>query len=126
MTDSKATKDLIAIAIICAAVFILSYFFNIFVFIVNFFKQYPQSVIYIDEILAALFTFSIGFAVFSWRRWRELKEEVKERIKLEDEIIRIANTNVEVERIINKQLRCEIELRRKSGLNNLNLRKEGV
>ena len=126
MTDSKATKDLIAIAIVCAAVFILSYFFNIFAFIVNFFKQYPQSIIYIDEILAALLTFSIGFAVFSWRRWQELKEEVKERIKLEDEIIRIANTNVEVERIINKQLRCEIELRRKSGLNNLNLRKEGV
>jgi glucan phosphoethanolaminetransferase (alkaline phosphatase superfamily) len=126
MTDSKATKDLIAIAIVCAAVFILSYFFNIFAFIVNFFKQYPQSIIYIDEILAALLTFSIGFAVFSWRRWQELKEEVKERIKLEDEIIRIANTNVEVERIINKQLRCEIELRRKSGINNLNLRKEGV
>jgi uncharacterized membrane protein (DUF106 family) len=126
MTDSKATKDLITIAIICAAVFILSYFFNIFAFIVNFFKQYPQSVIYIDEIVTALFTFSIGFAVFSWRRWQELKEEVKERIKLENEIIRIANTNVEVERIINKQLRCEIELRRKSGINNLNLRKEGV
>lgn len=112
MTDSKATKDLIVIAIICAAVFTLSYFFNIFAFIVNFFKKYPQSVIYIDEILTVLFTFSIGFAVFSWRRWQELKEEVKERIKLEDEIIRIANTNVEVERIINKQLRCEIELRR--------------
>jgi ABC-type lipoprotein release transport system permease subunit len=40
-----------------------------------------------------------------------------ERIKLQEEIIRIANTNAEVEIIIGKQLRCEIELRRQEEKN---------
>ena len=124
---TSSFKDLIIIGVVSIAIFILSYFFNIFLFIVKLFQKYPQAVTYIDEIITALLTLSIGFAVFSWRRWLELKRETAQRLKLEDELIRIAHTNAEVERIINKQLRCEIELRRKVDIGNLNKkRKEGV
>lgn len=60
---------------------------------------------------------SIAFAIFAWRRWLELKKVTTKRIKLQEEIIRIAHTNAEVERIIGKQLRCEIELRRQEEKN---------
>lgn len=109
---TSAFKDLIVIAIVSISVFILSYFFDIFVFIVKFLEKHPREIIYLDEIITILLTLSIAFAIFAWRRWSELKKEVAERIKLQEEIIRIANTNAEVERIIGKQLRCEIELRK--------------
>jgi glucose-6-phosphate-specific signal transduction histidine kinase len=63
----------------------------------------------IDEIITALLTLSIGFAIFSWRRWRELKKETAERLRLQEELIKIAETKAETERIICKQLHCEIE-----------------
>ena len=112
--NDNVIKDLIAIGIISITIFVLSYFFNVFIFIVRFFQKYPHAVTYIDEIITVLLTLSISLAVFSWRRWLELKKETAERLKLEDELIRIADTNAEVERIISKQLRCEIELRREA------------
>ena len=112
--NANAIKDLIVIGIISIIIFILSYFFNVFIFIVRLFQKYPHAVTYIDEIITVLLTLSISLAVFSWRRWRELKNETAERLKIEDELIRIADTNAEVERIISKQLRCEIELRREA------------
>jgi uncharacterized membrane protein (DUF106 family) len=119
---TSAFKDLIIIAVIFVFVFILSYFFDIFVFIVKFIEKYPRKVVYVDEVITALLTLSIAFAIFAWRRWSELKKEMAERIKLQEEIIRIANTNAEVERIIGKQLRCEIELRRQEEKNALSLK----
>jgi hypothetical protein len=56
---------------------------------------------------------SIGFAIFSWRRWLELKKESAERIKIQEELVRIANTKAETERIISKQLHFEIEQRKR-------------
>lgn len=119
---TSALKDLITIIIISIFVFILSYFFDVFVFIVKFLEKYPRRIVYVDEVITGLLTLSITFAIFAWRRWLELKKETTKRIELQEEIIRIANTNAEVERIIGKQLRCEIELRRQEEKNALSFK----
>ena len=83
-----------------------------FIFLVEFFQKYPHSITWIDEIITGLLALSIGFAIFSWRRWIELKKETSERIKLQEELIRIAHTKADTERIISRQLHHEIELRK--------------
>jgi hypothetical protein len=119
---TSAFKDLIIIVIIFILVFIFSYFFDVFVFIVRFLEKYPRQVVYVDEVITGLLTLSITFAIFAWRRWLELKKESAERIRLQEEIIKIAHTDAEVERIIGKQLRCEIDLRRQEDKNALALK----
>lgn len=114
---TSAFKDLIIIAVISIFVFIVSYFFDIFVFIVKFLEKYPRKIVYVDEVITVLLTLSITFAIFAWRRWLELKKETTERIRLQEEMIKIAHTHAEVERIISKQLRCEIEVRRQEEKN---------
>jgi len=106
-------KDMIIFAIITVFILVISYFFDIFKFLVELFQKNPQALTYIDEILTALITLSIGFAIFSWRRWLELKKETARSIKLQEELLKIANTHAETERIISKQLRSEIEERKK-------------
>ncbi|MBI4708064.1 MAG: hypothetical protein HY761_09095 [Candidatus Omnitrophica bacterium] len=112
---SAASKDLIIVVVISIFVFILSYFFDAFVFIVNFLEKHPQNIIYVDEVVTGLLALSLGLAFFAWHRWFELKKETAERIKLQEELIRIANIKVETERIISKQLHTEIELRKQEG-----------
>jgi len=119
---SSVTKDLITIFVVFVLVLVLSYFFNIFLFIVRLFQKHPRAITYIDEIITGLVTLSVSFSIFSWRRWKELKEETSKRIEVDEELIRIADTNVEVERIINKQLRCEIELRSEKKVSSLRLK----
>lgn len=121
--STRSFKDLIVIAIILLIVFIFSYYFNVFFFIIKIFEKYPKYITYIDEILTFLITFSICFAVYSWRRWIELKKETAQRLEVEDELIRIANTKADVEKIISKQLRCEIELRREEKKSFLHFKK---
>ena len=104
-----AFKDFVILVLICIFIFVLSYFFNVFVFLVDFFQKHPQSITWIDEIITGLLTLSIGFAIFSWRRWLELRKETAERLRLQEELIHIAETKAETERIICKQLHCEIE-----------------
>ena len=104
-----AFKDLIVLAFFVIFIFVASYFFDIFTFLVEFFKRHPQAITWVDEIITGLLTLSIGFAIFSWRRWLELKKETAERVRLQEELIKIAETKAETERIICKQLHCEIE-----------------
>jgi len=106
---SQAFKDLVIIFIVTIFVFILSYFFNVLRFLVEFFQKNPKTITWIDEIISGLLTLIIGFAIFSWRRWRELKKETVQRLRLQEELIKITETKVETERIISKQLHCEIE-----------------
>jgi len=103
------SKDLIAIFMVTIFVFILSYFFNALSFLVEFFQKNPSSITWIDEIITGLLTLIIGFAIFSWRRLSELKKETAERLRLQEELTRIFETKAETERIICKQLHCEIE-----------------
>jgi hypothetical protein len=110
---TSAFKDLMILAFIAMLVFVLSYFFNVFTFLVEFFQKSPQALTWVDEIITGLLTLSIGFAIFSWRRWRELKKEAIERLRLQVELTKIAETKAETERIICKQLHCDIEEYRK-------------
>lgn len=109
---SSTLKDLVVIVVVFIFIVILSYFFDVFIFIVNFINKHPKTIVYIDEVVVSLLTLSISFAVFSWRRWKELERETAERIRLQEELIKMANTKMETERIINKQLRDEIDLRK--------------
>lgn len=111
---TSASKDLIIFSVIIVFVFILSYFFNIFEFLVKIFEKYPRAITWIDEILTGLLTLSIGFAILAWRRLLELKKETAERIRLQEELIKRADTKAEAEHIIAKQLRSEIEQRKQT------------
>ncbi|MDD5477927.1 MAG: hypothetical protein PHG87_07025 [Candidatus Omnitrophica bacterium] len=110
---SSAFKDLAVLASVVIVTLLLSYFFNVFIFLVEFFQKHPQSITWIDEIITGFLALSIGFAVFSWRRWRELKKETTERLRLQKELIRIAETKAETERIICRELKCDIEVYKK-------------
>ncbi len=107
-----AVRDLWVIAVVTIFVFILARFFNVFLFLEELFRNSAQALTYVDEIFTVLLTLSIGFAIFSWRRWKELKKEAAERIKAQEELIELANTKAEVERIIAKELQSEIEVRK--------------
>ena len=97
---TSAQKDLFILALILIFVFVISYFFNVFVFLVIYFQKHPHAVTYIDEIISCLLALSIGFAVFSWRRLRELKKESAERLRLQEELIRAAETKANRQLII--------------------------
>jgi NADH:ubiquinone oxidoreductase subunit 5 (subunit L)/multisubunit Na+/H+ antiporter MnhA subunit len=105
----NAAKDLIMLGIISIFVFILSYFFDAFIFIVKFLEKYPKNIVYIDEVITVSLTLSIGFAIFAWRRWMELKKIAAERLRLQKELVEIAEVKAETERIICKQLHCDID-----------------
>ncbi len=103
------SKDLIILALGVIFVFVVSYFFNIFIFLVKLFQEYPSSISWIDEIFTCLLTLSIGLAIISWRRQLELKKETDKRIRLQEKIIEECQIKAEVEKIICKQLHCDIE-----------------
>ena len=110
---TSSAKDLIVIGMCVLVVFILSYYFNLLRFLVELFQKYPNALKSIDEIIIVLLILSIGFAVFSWRRWKELERETDRRLRLQEELLKNAETKAETERIICKQLRREIEERKR-------------
>jgi len=106
---SRALRDLILLIAITIFVLVLSYFFDLFVIIVRFLQRHPERIVYVDEVFTGLLTLSIGLAIFAWRRWGELKKETAERIKKQEELLRFTATQAEVERIISKQLRSDMD-----------------
>ncbi|MCK9615380.1 MAG: hypothetical protein M0R48_07750 [Candidatus Omnitrophica bacterium] len=106
---SAAFRDLIILGLTTIFVFIVSYFFNIFNFLVKIFYQNPQTIVYIDEIITVLLTLSVGLTIFSWRRWQEFRKEAAEHIKNQEMLREVAETKAEVERIISKQLRTDMD-----------------
>ena len=110
---TPAFKDIIIIFVAFALVFILSYYFNLFVFLLELFKRNPKAMSWVDEIITCLLTLSIGLAIFSWRRWLELKKETAQRIRLQAELITMAETKAQTADIICKELRSEIDYHRK-------------
>lgn len=111
--SNKARGDLIVIALVTLLVFISARYFNLFVFLEDLFRNSSKALTYIDEIFTVLLALSIGFAVFSWRRWRELKRETIARMKAQEELLKLADTKVETEMIISRQLHSEIDLRKR-------------
>ncbi len=112
---TNASRDLLVIAAAVTILFAVSYSLNVFGFLVRLFQEKPLLVTYIDEVIVILSALSIGFAVFSWRRWSELKRETAARIKLQEDLIRYAEAKAQAESIINRQLHSEIEQRKHSG-----------
>jgi len=109
LKPSRALKDLILVIAVVIFMLILSYFFDVFILIVKFLQKYPEKIVYVDEVVVGLLTLSIGLAAFAWRRWSELKKEAAERIKNQEELLRLTATQAEVERIISKQLRSDMD-----------------
>ncbi|MFA4990249.1 MAG: hypothetical protein WC576_05700 [Candidatus Omnitrophota bacterium] len=110
---SKTTSDLVILFVIVVLVFIVSILLNVFTFLVEFFQNNPGALNSVDEIIAVLLISSIGFAVISWRRLKELKKETAERIRLQAKIIEDYEIKLETEKIICKGLHCDIEEYRK-------------
>jgi two-component system sensor histidine kinase UhpB len=106
---STAFRDLVVVVASTVFVLILSYFFDAFVVIVKFLQRHPDKIVYVDEVITTLLALSIGLAVFAWRRWLELKRETAERIKKQEELLRLTATQADVERIISKQTRSDME-----------------
>lgn len=107
---SNALKDSVAIGIAVIFVFVLSYYFDVFKFIVVLFQKNPVAVEWIDEIITGLLTLSIGLAIFAWRRLNECQQESQKCIDAEKELASIAITRAEAESIVSKQLHAEIEV----------------
>ena len=107
--SSRVVRDLIILFAAIIFVLILSYFFDMFTLIVRFLQKYPDKVIYVDEVIIGLLTLSIGLSIFAWRRWLELKKETSQRIRNQEELLRITTTQAEIERIIGKQLRVDMD-----------------
>ncbi|MDD5561766.1 MAG: hypothetical protein PHT50_06555 [Candidatus Omnitrophica bacterium] len=107
--SSRALRDLIGLGVVTIFVLILSYFFNMFALIVKFLRDNPDKVVYADEIITGLLTLSVGLSIFAWRRWLELKKETGQRIKNQEELLRMTETQAETERIISKQLHLDMD-----------------
>ncbi|MDD4954934.1 MAG: hypothetical protein PHP17_02715 [Candidatus Omnitrophica bacterium] len=106
---SAASKDAIILILVVVLVFILSYFFNVFYFLVQIFSKNSRALLYIDEIVTVLLTACVGMTIFSWRRWREFRNEAAKRLKNQEMLREVAETKAEVERIISKQLRADMD-----------------
>jgi len=111
---SPAFKDAIIILSALVSLFMLSYYFNFFVFLAEIFQNNPDAFIWIDEIIIILLVLSVGSTIFAWRRWLELKKEAARRIRLQEELIALEQTKAEAADIVSKQLRSEIEYHRKA------------
>jgi uncharacterized protein (DUF486 family) len=111
---TNASKDLIMLVLFSICIFVISYFLDVFKFLVGFFQKNPGAIAWVDEVIVVLVTLSVGFAIFSWRRLLEVKKETAERIRLQEELINMAEIKAETERIICKQLHCDIEAYKKA------------
>jgi len=81
---TTAFRDLLIIVIIASAVFCVLVILNTFERIADWYQEYGRSKGgVIDEIIIVLMILAFSFAIFSFRRWRELRYEIKERKRLE-------------------------------------------
>jgi len=110
---SNTVFDLVILVVVLTFVFMISFFFDVFGFLVTFFQKNPAALNFVDEIIAAFLVLSIGFAVISWRRIRELRRETAERIRLQAKMLEDYETKLAMEKIICQGLHCDIEQYRK-------------
>lgn len=84
---THACKDLIIIFIVSAVVLSLAVIFDLFDRFVYWYIQYeePQE---LEEIIVVFLVLSFAFAVFSWRRWRDLMLEIKKRKETEELLVK--------------------------------------
>jgi PAS domain S-box-containing protein len=87
-TKSKAWKDLAIIFVVAAVVFIVAARFDSFEKFAAW--SAPYNSWQVNEIAAVLVFLAFAFAVFSWRRWKELKAEIHRRREYRD-LFQLAN-----------------------------------
>jgi hypothetical protein len=80
-----AHKDLLKIIIISLVVLLLAVIFDVFDRFVHWYVKHPEPA-EIEEIIIVIFVLSFAFAIFSWRRWRELSVEIEKRLQIEKEL----------------------------------------
>lgn len=78
---SSIGKDAVVMTAIIAVILVLAIPFRFFDLLISFINQYRHY--YAEEILIVLLVLSVLFAIFSFRRWRELKHEIAERTRSE-------------------------------------------
>ncbi len=80
-TSSSVAQDVLTITLISIAVLGLSIQFQLYEKLVNVIFAYKGY--FLEEVIFTLITMSVFFALFSYRRWRELKKEIEEHSKAE-------------------------------------------
>src|SRR5947209_4835609 len=85
---SKAWKDLAITFVVAAVVFIVAVRFDSFEKFASWSARYNSW--QINEVAAVLVFLAFAFAIFSWRRWKELKAEIKRRREYRD-LFQLAN-----------------------------------
>ncbi len=78
---STVRHDIVIIALIAIAILLLSVQFHFYDELFDYIAQHPG--MFLEEIIFTLTTLSLLFAIFSYRRWRELNKEIQERNKAE-------------------------------------------
>jgi light-regulated signal transduction histidine kinase (bacteriophytochrome) len=81
---SSTFKDLAIILVIAVFVFVIAHVFNLFEIISELSRKHEEW--NIDEFFIVLTILAFAFAIFSLRRWRELRDEITERKRAEKEI----------------------------------------
>jgi signal transduction histidine kinase len=81
---TRPFRDLVIISVIAVLVFAIAHVFNLFEIIAEFSRRYEEW--NIDEFIIVLAILGFAFAIFSLRRWRELRQEMIERNQAEKEI----------------------------------------
>jgi hypothetical protein len=84
---THACKDLIILIIISVVVLSLAVIFDLFDRFVYWYIKYeePEE---LEEIIVVILVLSFAFAVFSWRRWRDLMLEIKKRKETEELLVK--------------------------------------
>jgi PAS domain S-box-containing protein len=88
LTKSTAWRDLAIMAVVAGVVFIVAAWFDFFERFAGWSRQYNKW--QVNEIASLLVFLAVAFAIFSWRRWRELKTEVNRRQEYHN-LFRLAN-----------------------------------
>src|SRR2546425_5616699 len=87
-TRSKAWQDLAITFVVAAVVLILAVRFDSFEKFAAWSAQYNSW--QVNEVAAVLVFLAFAFAIFSWRRWKELKAEINRRREYRD-LFQLAN-----------------------------------
>jgi signal transduction histidine kinase/DNA-binding response OmpR family regulator len=103
----RAMKDLIILGLICSAILILSIAFDLFELIIEF--GHVHEGWGIDEFLNALLVSAFALSVFSWRRWRDARDEILKRKALEAALAE-HNKLLEVIQAVTEEITRELNL----------------
>lgn len=79
LREKQSVRDLILLLLLAILVFAVSSYFELFARLSRELGKPPWHSWRLDEYVTVLMVLSVGFAVFSYRRWKDLREELQER-----------------------------------------------